>query len=140
MFNKPKQVTDQHYEIFIYCNFSAFPLCLLLSRSQTTTLVPSSKRLLKYIEFSQIGDPADVLEIKEERSRPLKSGEVRVGVLASPINPSDLLQISGKYGVDPVLPSNPGSEGVGRVLEVSAEVKTFDGRPTGTSRQRRNLA
>ena len=78
---------------------------------------------LKYIEFSQIGDPADVLEVKEESSRPLKSGEVRVAVLASPINPSDLLQIAGKYGVDPVLPSNPGSEGVGRVLEVSAEVK-----------------
>jgi len=78
---------------------------------------------LKYIEFSQLGNPADVLKVKDDRSRPLKSGEVRVKVLAAPINPSDLLQIAGNYGVDPVLPSKPGSEGVGRVLETSAEVK-----------------
>jgi len=76
----------------------------------------------KYIEFNQLGDPADVLEVKEDPSRPLQKGEIRVRVLAAPINPSDLLQIAGKYGVDPVLPSNPGSEGVGRVLETSAEV------------------
>lgn len=82
-----------------------------------------TQQSLKYIEFSQLGDPADVLEVKEHSSQPLKSGEVRVRVLAAPINPSNLLQIAGKYGVDPVLPSNPGSEGVGRVLETSAEVK-----------------
>jgi trans-2-enoyl-CoA reductase len=78
---------------------------------------------LKYVEFSQMGNPAEVLEVKYHSSQALKAGEVRVGVLAAPINPSDLLQIAGKYGVDPVLPSNPGSEGVGRVLEVSPEVK-----------------
>ncbi len=78
---------------------------------------------LKYIEFSQLGDPADVLEVKSESLRALKSGEVRVKVLAAPINPSDLLQIAGKYGVDPELPSRPGSEGIARVLEISAEVK-----------------
>jgi trans-2-enoyl-CoA reductase len=32
------------------------------------------------------------------------------------------LQISGNYGVDPALPSTPGSEGIGRVGETSAEV------------------
>ncbi|MBT6593927.1 MAG: alcohol dehydrogenase catalytic domain-containing protein, partial [Porticoccaceae bacterium] len=77
----------------------------------------------QYIEFSQIGNPAEVLEIKHENARPLSAGDIRVEVLAAPINPSDLLQIAGKYGVDPVLPYRPGSEGVGRVLEVSAEVK-----------------
>ena len=80
---------------------------------------------LKYLEFSEMGNPADVIKVKEEGSRALKSGEVRVKVLAAPINPSDLLQISGQYGVDPVLPSNPGSEGVGRVVETSAEVKSL---------------
>ena len=77
---------------------------------------------LKYVEFSQIGDPAEVLEVKVDKARPLKSGEVRVKVLATPIHPSNLLQISGNYGIDPVLPSTPGSEGVGRVMETSAEV------------------
>ena len=77
----------------------------------------------QYIEFSRIGNPAEVLEIKYEKAQPLGAGDIRVEVLAAPINPSDLLQIAGKYGVDPVLPYRPGSEGVGRVLEVSAEVK-----------------
>ena len=30
----------------------------------------------KYVEFSQIGDPAEVLEVKEDVSRPLDSGEL----------------------------------------------------------------
>ena len=83
---------------------------------------PESGSSLKYVELNQLGNPADVLEVKVERARALQSGEVRVRVLAPPIHPSNLLQISGNYGYDPVLPSTPGSEGVGRVLETSAEV------------------
>ncbi|MDB4253546.1 zinc-dependent alcohol dehydrogenase family protein [Gammaproteobacteria bacterium] len=80
---------------------------------------------IKYVSYSQLGNPADVLEVKKETSRALSSGEVRVKVLAAPINPSDLLQISGNYGVDPVLPARPGSEGVGRVTELSPEIKSL---------------
>ncbi|MFT4719648.1 MAG: trans-2-enoyl-CoA reductase [Candidatus Azotimanducaceae bacterium] len=83
----------------------------------------AAQTMMKYSEINQIGDPAEVVELKEHSSQPLKSGEVRVRVLAAPINPSNLLQIAGKYGTDAVLPSTPGSEGVGRVLETSAEVK-----------------
>ena len=79
----------------------------------------------KYISYSQLGNPADVLEVKTEASSALNSGEVRVKVLAAPINPSDLLQISGNYGVAAVLPARPGSEGVGRVTEVSPQVKNL---------------
>ena len=89
---------------------------LSIANSQTTSK-------LKYIEFNEIGNPADVLKVKEEKSRSLKSSEVRVRVLAVPINPSDLLQISGNYGVEPILPSTPGKEGIGRVIEISSEVK-----------------
>jgi trans-2-enoyl-CoA reductase len=78
-----------------------------------------------YVSYSQIGNPADVLEVKTEISQKLKSGEVRVKVLAAPINPSDLLQIAGMYGVKAQLPARPGSEGVGRVTEISAGVKTL---------------
>jgi trans-2-enoyl-CoA reductase len=76
----------------------------------------------KYIQFSQVGDPAEVLEVKLDVSRPLASGEIRVAVLASPIHPSNLLQISGNYGTAAKLPSTPGSEGIGRVVETSVEV------------------
>ena len=77
---------------------------------------------LKYIELNQLGDPAEVLEVKVDTTRALQSGEVRVKVLATPIHPSNLLQISGNYGVDPALPSTPGSEGVGRVIETFPDV------------------
>ena len=107
-------------------NFSiiaVLALCLGSTSLVVAAQAQEEQGSLKYVEFSQMGNPAEVLEIKYHSSQALKAGEVRVGVLAAPINPSDLLQIAGKYGVDPVLPSNPGSEGVGRVLEVSPEVK-----------------
>ena len=80
---------------------------------------------VKHIGYSQMGDPAAVLEVKTEAPRALSPGEVRVKVLASPINPSDLLQIAGNYGVDPVLPARPGSEGIGRVTEISEGVQAL---------------
>jgi trans-2-enoyl-CoA reductase len=107
-------------------NFSIIAVLALFLGSTSLVVAAQGQEeqgSLKYVEFSQMGNPAEVLEVKYHSSQALKPGEVRVGVLAAPINPSDLLQIAGKYGVDPVLPSNPGSEGVGRVLEVSPEVK-----------------
>ena len=77
----------------------------------------------KYVELNKIGDPAEVLEVKEGVSRLLDKGEARIAVLAAPIHPSNLLQIAGNYLTLPALPSTPGSEGVGRVMEVSADVK-----------------
>jgi NADPH:quinone reductase-like Zn-dependent oxidoreductase len=86
---------------------------------------PEGVSQIKYIGYSQLGNPADVLKVKTEAARALSDGEVRVKVLAAPINPSDLYQISGNYGVDPILPARPGSEGVGRVTEVSPGVKNL---------------
>jgi NADPH:quinone reductase-like Zn-dependent oxidoreductase len=43
---------------------------------------------------------------------------VLVRMLASPINPSDLMYIAGNYGLKPRLPATPGFEGVG-VVEAS---------------------
>ena len=76
-------------------------------------------------EFNEIGNPADVLRVKAAAPQALQSGEVRVRVLAAPINPSDLLQIAGQYGVAAVLPAKAGSEGVGRVVEVTPEASTL---------------
>jgi trans-2-enoyl-CoA reductase len=97
-------------------------LALFLGAASLALAGSSNESTLKYVEFSQLGDPAEVLEVKVASARALQSGEVRVKVLATPIHPSNLLQISGNYGVDPALPSTPGSEGIGRVVETSAEV------------------
>jgi trans-2-enoyl-CoA reductase len=47
---------------------------------------------------------------------PLAAGEALLAVLAAPINPSDLLTLTGEYGVLPPLPAVGGNEGVGKVV------------------------
>lgn len=54
-----------------------------------------------------------------------RAGELSVAMVAAPINPADLLQIEGRYGVRPALPYTPGHEGVGRVDAVGEGVKGF---------------
>ncbi len=77
---------------------------------------------MKKIIYEEIGDPVDVLRIKEVNHETLGPGQARIAVLAAPIHPSNLLQISGHYGVRPPLPATPGSEGVGRVTEIAPDV------------------
>jgi len=77
---------------------------------------------MKYIEFTEMGDPAEVLHLKEAPSKPLKAGEARVKVLAAPIHPANLLQIAGRYGTAAELPSRPGGEGIGSIAEMAPDV------------------
>lgn len=78
---------------------------------------------MKFVEFNELGNPADVLEVKEAVSRSPGVGEVRVKVLATPIHPANLLQIAGQYGTETELPGTPGAEGVGEVVEVGEGVE-----------------
>ena len=70
---------------------------------------------MKAIRFELFGDPAEVLRVVDLPTPEPGANEVRVRMIASPINPSDLLTIRGKYGVMPSLPFIPGYEGVGVV-------------------------
>ncbi|HLJ96883.1 MAG TPA: zinc-dependent alcohol dehydrogenase family protein [Gemmataceae bacterium] len=70
---------------------------------------------MKAIVFDQFGDPADVLRVRDVPVPEPERGQVRVRMLASPINPSDLLSVRGQYGRRPALPATPGFEGVGVV-------------------------
>jgi len=74
-------------------------------------------------EYQQRGPvPQDVIEAVEFQLPPLAAGQARVKVLAAPINPSDLLTLTGEYGMLPPLPAVGGNEGVGRVEELGAGV------------------
>jgi len=46
----------------------------------------------------------------------LAEGQALVQVLAAPINPSDVLTLTGQYGTLPPLPAIGGNEGVGKVI------------------------
>ena len=70
---------------------------------------------MKALVFDRFGEPSDVLRVREVPTPEPGPGEVRVRMIASPINPSDLLVVRGRYGVLPPLPATPGFEGVGVV-------------------------
>jgi mitochondrial enoyl-[acyl-carrier protein] reductase / trans-2-enoyl-CoA reductase len=61
--------------------------------------------------------PQDVIAAVELDRPSLKDGEVLIEVLAAPINPSDVLTLTGQYGTLPPLPAFAGGEGVGKVVE-----------------------
>ncbi len=72
--------------------------------------------------FSTVGNPSEVLRLEEiEEVKPAQD-EVLLEMLLSPVNPSDLHMVRGRYGYQPGLPASPGAEGVGIVLEIGAGV------------------
>lgn len=70
---------------------------------------------MQAVRFREYGDPAHVLRVEETPLPTPGPGEVRVRMLASPVNPSDGLFIEGRYGQQAPLPATPGFEGVGFV-------------------------
>lgn len=70
--------------------------------------------------FRHTGRPAEVLELESFEPRAPGEGEVRVRLLAAPINPADLNTIEGTYGVKPPMPAVPGIEGCGVVEDSRA--------------------
>lgn len=70
---------------------------------------------MRAIVFEQFGEPAEVLQVRDVPIPEPGPGEVRVRMIASPINPSDLLVVRGRYVKLPTPPATPGFEGVGVV-------------------------
>ena len=98
----------------------------------------SEHALMKAIVFEQFGEPAEVLRLRDVPMPEPGPGQVRVRMIASPVNPSDLLVVRGRYGVLPELPATPGFEGVGVVDEAGPGLARPPGPgETGHGHQRR---
>src|SRR6201993_1149318 len=78
---------------------------------------------MKALIFRETGEPRGVLELAEVPTPPLAPGEALVRVLLSPIHPSDLHMVRGRYGYQPELPASPGIEAVGIVEAVGPGVQ-----------------
>jgi trans-2-enoyl-CoA reductase len=65
----------------------------------------------------EFGQAASVVEYVEREPLPCGEGQLRVRMLASPINPADTNWIEGTYGTRPALPEVPGTEGIAEVVE-----------------------
>lgn len=70
---------------------------------------------MKALVLEELGDPAQVLKLRDMPTPEPGRGEVRVRMLVAPINPSDVMFVRGVYGRRPQLPATPGFEGVGIV-------------------------
>jgi len=79
---------------------------------------------MKAIQIEAFGNPAEVMKLVDvpDVGAP-GAGEVVIALEASPINMSDLLMISGRYGYRPKLPAIMGAEGVGRIVAVGSGVR-----------------
>lgn len=76
----------------------------------------------KAVQFSETGNPPDVVELIDLETPDIGPDEVVIDVEAAAINPSHLLTLQGIYGVQPELPAVPGAEGAGIICEVGADV------------------
>lgn len=76
---------------------------------------------MKQARYSSRGPvPQDVIACETLDTPEPGPGQVRIKVLAAPINPSDVLTLTGEYGMLPPLPAVGGNEGVG-VVEAQGE-------------------
>src|SRR5258708_11683883 len=82
------------------------------------------RRCMKAAQLLEYGEPSKVLAVRDAPLPEPTRGEVRVRMLASPINPSDLLFVRGLYPHDPPeFPPPVRFEGVGRVQALRPEVQ-----------------
>nr|XP_055245787.1 enoyl-[acyl-carrier-protein] reductase, mitochondrial isoform X3 [Gorilla gorilla gorilla] len=87
--------------------------------SYSASAEPARVRALVY---GHHGDPAKVVELKNLELAAVGGSDVRVKMLAAPINPSDINMIQGNYGLLPELPAVGGNEGVAQVVAVGSSV------------------
>ncbi len=67
--------------------------------------------------YAAFGDPLHRISLEEIPLPPISPGRIRVSMIAVPVNPSDLIPVTGAYSHRIKLPAIVGYEGVGRVID-----------------------
>ena len=80
---------------------------------------------MKALRQVAFGRPTEVLSLVDMETPDPGEGEVLCRVLASPLNPADLLSVRGFYPIKPQLPWIPGIEGVGQVVALGRGVQSM---------------
>lgn len=73
------------------------------------------------------GEPADVLIVSDSAIPQPGPGQVRIRTILSPIHNHDLWTVRGSYGYKPELPAIGGSEAVGTIDALGADVTGVNG-------------
>ena len=87
-------------------------------RSKTPSRTTETRN--RGLVYRAFGEPAEALAMEPLASGALAPGQLRVEMIAAPINPSDLIPITGAYRHRIAPPRVAGYEGVGRVVEADA--------------------
>jgi len=69
------------------------------------------------LRYHRFGPPAECLSLECTALPPRTDGQLRVAMMLAPVNPSDLIPITGAYAHRVQPPQVAGYEGVGRVIE-----------------------
>ncbi|MDR1401677.1 MAG: 2-enoyl thioester reductase domain-containing protein [Puniceicoccales bacterium] len=81
------------------------------------------------LQYEKFGEPKEVLRLEEvDIPEELGDGEVLVKLIASPVHPSDMGMITGKYGALPQLPAIGGREGLGEVVKTCPSASNLIGK------------
>ncbi len=72
--------------------------------------------------YRRHGPAVDTIELADWDDGPLRPGDARVEIEASPVHFGDLLYVEGRLATSPPPPAVAGSEGVGRIVELGDDV------------------
>jgi NADPH:quinone reductase-like Zn-dependent oxidoreductase len=75
---------------------------------------------MRAIVLRHYGDPRTSLTLEDVPTPALEPGQVRVKIAAAPIHPADIAFVEGNYGFRRPVPTVPGLEGTGTVIEANA--------------------
>lgn len=75
---------------------------------------------MKILNFTEAGNPTDVLRFTEKEKPTPSDNEVLIKVSGSPIHPADIMFIEGRYRFKPEFPQTAGLEGAG-IVEASGK-------------------